>query len=519
MATEYDFHYTPTGTGVISGREVLRQTEDAINDLGEFCIESNETSQTALSVARQAQASAESAVTAATNAAAQAETAAADAATVAQAVEGFEGRLATAEGNASDALRIATQARTTANSAQTAANAAQTAATQAQDSAAASATAAQASATEASTSANLARAWATSTTSPDGATDSSSPTGRTQSARTWALQAESAAGDVEDARVAAVRAVNTARSNALTAVSGAQGNAVDAVQTAQTTAVSAVNTAKDNALDAISDATNGFVTLDTAQTISGAKAFSTSPTAPTPAAGDSTTKVATTAFVTAAVAAGGSGNAVLLTGDQSIAGTKTFQQSPVVPTTSAGDNSNKAASTAYADGAILNLRNDLFAPTGSSQTVMTDWTFQGSLSALTPSAGDSTTKVATTAFVANAISTAASTTADTYIPKTGLRGILGGWEQFPSVSETTLTVNGQSNDAINTINVTAVTVANGQSGMFWVKVVRIQNPGSTVSLGSSWRWRGNVTPTISGGSLLVLAWTGSSGTATLVTRS
>ena len=29
-----DFHYTPTGTGVISGNEVLEQTEDAINDLG-----------------------------------------------------------------------------------------------------------------------------------------------------------------------------------------------------------------------------------------------------------------------------------------------------------------------------------------------------------------------------------------------------------------------------------------------------------------------------------------------------
>ena len=30
----YEFHYTPTGTGVISGKEVLEQTEDAINDLG-----------------------------------------------------------------------------------------------------------------------------------------------------------------------------------------------------------------------------------------------------------------------------------------------------------------------------------------------------------------------------------------------------------------------------------------------------------------------------------------------------
>ena len=34
----YDFHYTPTGTGVISGKEVLEQTEDAINDLGNTAI-------------------------------------------------------------------------------------------------------------------------------------------------------------------------------------------------------------------------------------------------------------------------------------------------------------------------------------------------------------------------------------------------------------------------------------------------------------------------------------------------
>lgn len=34
----YEFHYTPTGTGVISGKEVLEQTEDAINDLGNTAI-------------------------------------------------------------------------------------------------------------------------------------------------------------------------------------------------------------------------------------------------------------------------------------------------------------------------------------------------------------------------------------------------------------------------------------------------------------------------------------------------
>lgn len=515
MATEYDFHYTPTGTGVISGREVLRQTEDAINDLGEFCIESNETSQTALTIARQAQASAESAVTAATNAAAQAETAAADAATVAQAVEGFEGRLATAEGNASDALRIATQARSTANSAQTAANAAQTAATQAQNSAAASATAAQASATEAGESAALAKAWATSSDSPDGATDADSPTGRTQSARTWALQAESAAGDVEDARVAAVRAVNTARSNALTAVSGAQGNAVDAVQTAQTTAVSAVNTAKDDALDAISDATSGFVTLDTAQTISGAKAFSTSPTAPTPATGDSTTKVATTAFVTAAVAAGGSGNAVLLTGDQSIAGVKTFQQSPVVPTVQAGDNSNNAATTAYVDNAVYDAKQDLLG-VQKSVTSMADWTFNGTLSASTPSAGDSSTKVATTQFVADAVATGLSSVSDAYIPKQGDRGSLHGYESA-SLYQGNVTVNDTSPDSvILTLSSSTITVSNGLDRKSWTKVVVIKQASNSIVLGSAWVWRGGVVPTLANNSVLVCHWCHNVGVASLI---
>ena len=48
-----------------------------------------------------------------------------------------------------------------------------------------------------------------------------------------------------------------------------------------------------------------FVDLSSAQTISGAKTFSASPAAPTPTAGDNTTKVATTAFVATATAAAG----------------------------------------------------------------------------------------------------------------------------------------------------------------------------------------------------------------------
>ena len=55
----YDFHYTPTGTGVISGKEVLEQTEDAINDLGNTAISGV---QEALDKAEQALTNSENAV-------------------------------------------------------------------------------------------------------------------------------------------------------------------------------------------------------------------------------------------------------------------------------------------------------------------------------------------------------------------------------------------------------------------------------------------------------------------------
>lgn len=49
--------------------------------------------------------------------------------------------------------------------------------------------------------------------------------------------------------------------------------------------------------------TGAMVTLGTAQTISGVKTFSASPLVPTPAAGDSTTKAASTAFITSQLGA------------------------------------------------------------------------------------------------------------------------------------------------------------------------------------------------------------------------
>lgn len=60
-------------------------------------------------------------------------------------------------------------------------------------------------------------------------------------------------------------------------------------------------------------------------------------------------------------------NAVVkLTGDQIIAGTKTFSASPIVPTVTGGDNSTKAASTAFVRGEIAS-----FIPNWSNAVEMT----------------------------------------------------------------------------------------------------------------------------------------------------
>ena len=86
-------------------------------------------------------------------------------------------------------------------------------------------------------------------------------------------------------------------------------------------------------------------------------ALTGTPTAPTAAAGTNTTQLATTAFVqTAAAAKANDADAVKLTGNQSIGGTKTFTTSPVMPTPTAGDNTTKGATTEFVQAAVAACR-------------------------------------------------------------------------------------------------------------------------------------------------------------------
>lgn len=140
-------------------------------------------------------------------------------------------------------------------------------------------------------------------------------------------------------------------------------DAVDAAQAAQDD-LDAYKTTNDAAVASKAE-DDEVVHLTGAETIAGVKTFSSSPIAPTPASSSNDTTVATTAFVKSAIA-GGDAGVVHTTGDESIAGTKTFTgaiaataATVTVATQTAGDNSTKAASTAFVKDAVDTSYNSL----------------------------------------------------------------------------------------------------------------------------------------------------------------
>lgn len=161
------------------------------------------------------------------------------------------------------------------------------------------------------------------------------------------------------------------------------------------------------------------------------------PTAPTAAVGTATTQLATTAFVLAEVAAisagvttfnGRAGNVTFTAADLSAVGgallaSPNFSGVATVPTAPAGISTTQIASTAFVMAAIagstagvasFNGRSGavtmiLADVTGAGGAPIANPSFTGAVMAPTPGAGDASTLVATTAFVAAAIAPFAST--------------------------------------------------------------------------------------------------------------
>lgn len=111
---------------------------------------------------------------------------------------------------------------------------------------------------------------------------------------------------------------------------------------------------------------------------------------------------------------------------------------------------------------------------------------------------------------------------DGHAPKdilmSGGRGNLAGYENLNTTSSA-ITINGSSCDSSSVTGAVTITVSNGASGQSWTKTIGITNASAKVSLGSSWKWMGGSTPTISANGVLVVHWCGTFGIANFVASS
>ena len=170
---------------------------------------------------------------------------------------------------------------------------------------------------------------------------------------------------------------------------------------------------------------SNYVDLGSTQTISGAKTFSAVVKAKTPATDSDDTSVATTAWVKAKVGTGSvdTSKVVDLTSAQTISGAKTFSSVTKSATPATGSDDTSVATTAWVNTKVRGLTGSdpsNYVDLSSTQTITGTKTFND-LKTVTPGASDNSTKVATTAWVkakvdavseANKTETVASFSAD-----------------------------------------------------------------------------------------------------------
>ena len=277
-------------------------------------------------------------------------------------------------------------ARDAAKASQTAAKTSETNAKTSETNAAASKTAAATSASAAKTSeqnagkqANTAKAWATATTSPDGAADTSSTTGKTQSAKSWALYSKdraTASASSATAAAGSASAAKTSETNAASSKSAAATSATNAANSAKAAAASATaaaNSAREQQADwAVTDSTSKAYIKNKPDVVlksglaSSVSTFSLTVTGntsvPTANVGNATSTIASTAFVSKsldeveeAVVALFVPKAELASSVSTTSLTVTGETS--VPTANAGNSSKAIANTEFVAKSIAALVN------------------------------------------------------------------------------------------------------------------------------------------------------------------
>ena len=212
---------------------------------------------------------------------------------------------------ASNATKSATAASSSASAAKTSetnsASSASSASTSASN-AKASETNAKVSETNANSSATTAKNWAVATTSPDGAIDTDSDTGKTQSSRSWALaskgSAESASSSASTATSQASSATASAKSASESATS-ASGSATSASSsaTAASNSASAAATSATNASNSETQASGYKTAASNSATAAASSATSASTSATNAKAAMNTANTAASSASTSATSA------------------------------------------------------------------------------------------------------------------------------------------------------------------------------------------------------------------------
>ena len=115
LAEKFDFHYVPTSTGAISGKMLMDQTEDAINDVGKFAEGAYEAAEESVQNSDQALMVAQEAKSNSLNAIATVERAVEKVDTLETVVTNFGQQVTNAVAQAQSAVQIATEAQASAN--------------------------------------------------------------------------------------------------------------------------------------------------------------------------------------------------------------------------------------------------------------------------------------------------------------------------------------------------------------------------------------------------------------------
>jgi hypothetical protein len=277
-------------------------------------------------------------------------------------------------------------------------------------------------------------------------------------------------------------------------------------------------------------------------------AFTGTPTAPTAAPGTNTTQLATTGFVTGALATqaansvasfnGRQGVVTLTTADITGAGgapinSPGFSGTPTVPTAVAGTATTQAASTAFVmaaiaastagvtsfnsrTGAVTLQTNDVSAVGGA---LLASPSFTGTPTAPTPLAGDNSTNIATTAFVQTALTSGVVTSFNTRTGAVTLvsadvsgagGALLSGAAFTGAVSTTTLTASGVVNPQAGIQGVT--NGSNAAAGL--VGEVIVGNFSGQGVANTTWQGIGAITLSAGDWDVTYIAWNYGTGQST-----